>query len=91
MDLIIEFLLELIFEFSEESLTSAKMPKFIRYSAITFFILLFLLVCGVLVICIITSAKENVLLSICFGALLIFFIVGLIYKIKNVYLKKVNK
>lgn len=88
MDLLFEFLGELIFEGSIELSKNKKVPKWIRYPLIVFILLLFLIVDFLFVFVSITILKENIIGGILFSIFTIFFIVMSIIKFKNMYFKK---
>lgn len=73
MEIIFEFLLELLFEGSIEISKSRKVPKYIRYPLIGILSLLFLAVIGLVILAGVLYLKENILagiLLILLGALL---------------------
>lgn len=88
MEFLIDFLLELIFEGSMELSKSRKVPKWIRYPLIVFFLLLFLIVDLLFVFVSIVILKENILGGILFSIFTIFFIVMSIIKFKKMYFEK---
>lgn len=88
MDLLFEFLGELIFEGSIELSKNKKVPKWIRYPLIVFILLLFLIVDFLFVFVSITILKENIIGGILFSIFTIFFIVMSIIKFKKMYFKK---
>lgn len=78
MELIIEFILELILEGSIELLPNKKIPKWIRYLLAAIIILLSLAVIGLFFFVGITAMKEKTLFGIIFIAIGIFMLVGCI-------------
>lgn len=87
MEFIVEFILELLFEGGEELCKSRKISKWIRYPIIVLFCLIY---AGVVFLIFFASwvfRHENVLGSILFAALGVFFVVGLAWKIRKEYLK----
>ncbi len=90
MDLVIEFLMELLFEGAMEVSKNRKVSNWIRYPLIIFIVLLFGFVIFGIFILGIASRKENLLLSILLIALSIFILVASILKFKKVYLEKKN-
>ena len=83
MDLLIEFILEIILEGSIELVKVEKVPKFIRYPLLTIIILLFLtIILGLLVLGILIIKKELLfgLFIILLGLVLL---INIIYKIKK--------
>lgn len=88
MDLVIEFLMELLFEGAMEVSKNRKVSNWIRYPLIIFIVLLFGFVIFGIFILGIASRKENLLLSILLIALSIFLLVACILKFKKVYLEK---
>ena len=92
MDLLLEFILELILEGSIEISSNKKIPKWIRYPLIFIITALFLtIIIGILFLGMYMS-KENILLSILLIIISIFLLIGSIKKLKDMYIeKKENK
>lgn len=88
MDLVIEFLIELLFEGAIEVSKNQKVSNWIRYPLIILIILLFSLVIFGIFILGIAVRKENLLLSVLLIALSIFMLVACIFKFKKIYLEK---
>lgn len=90
MDLVIEFLMELLFEGAMEVSKNRKVSNWIRYPLIILIVLLFGLVIFGIFILGIAIRKENLLLSVLLIVLSIFLLVASILKFKKVYLEKKN-
>ena len=88
MDLLFEFLGELIFEGSMELSKNKKVPKWIRYPLIVFFLLLFLIVDLLFVFVSLLLIKKNLFGGILFSIFTIFFIAMSIIKFKKMYFEK---
>ncbi len=90
MELLFEFILELIFEGSIELSKSRKIPKYIRYPLIIFIILFFIAVIGLIFLTGILSIKQNIFIGIFFILIGLLTLIMSIIKFKKVYLTKVN-
>lgn len=88
MDLLIEFILEFVFEIGVEASENKKVPKPIRYFLIAFITTLFLAVIGLVYFISIASIKENILAAIAFFVLGTFMLVASIIKFKKAYIEK---
>jgi len=88
MDLLFEFLGELIFEGSMELSKNKKVSKWIRYPLIVIILLLFLFVDLLFVFVSIVILKENILGGILFSIFTIIFIIMSIIKFKKMYFEK---
>lgn len=91
MDLVIEFLMELLFEGAMEVSKNRKVSNWIRYPLIILIVLLFGLVIFGIFILGVAARKANLLLSVLLIALSIFMLVASILKFKKVYLEKKKK
>lgn len=85
MDLLIEFILELILEGSIEIVKVEKIPKFIRYPILCLIILLFTTIILGLIILGILSIKKELFLGLFLIALGFVFLLGIIHKTKKQY------
>ena len=88
MDVLMEFLGELILEGSVELSKSKKVPKWIRYPLIVIILLLFLIVDLLFIFVSLLLMKENLFGGILFSIFTIIFIVMSIVKFKKMYFKK---
>lgn len=86
MELLIEFLFDLFFEGAEEIAKDPKMPKPLRIAAGSFIVLLILAVVAIVGFLAVILIKENIIASIFFFALDIFFIVA--FALKFIKVKK---
>lgn len=88
MEYIIEFILELIFEFGFEASKSNKIPKFIRFTLIAIISLIFIFVIGLIIFMGISITQKNILgglIIILFGLIML---VCSVIKFRKVYLTK---
>ena len=92
MDDIIEFILEFVLEIGAEVAADRKVPKWIRYPLLVFFLLLYasitvgLLVCGVLIF------EESPVFAIILIVVGLFILGGGIFKFRKTHLRnKENK
>ena len=75
MDIIVELLVEIIVDGSIEAASSKRVPKWIRICLGTFVVLLFLFLCGVVLLAAVACARDKIWVG--FGLLLILlFILG---------------
>lgn len=85
MDLLFEFLIELIFEGTIELSSSKKVPKIIRYPLIVLIVLIFsIFIIGLLILGIF-SLDENIGMGIFLIILSLIFLLFFIKKIKEKY------
>ena len=85
MDLLIEFLIELIFDGTIELSSNKKVPKVIRYPLIVLIVLIFsIFIVGFLILGIL-SLKENIGMGIFLIILSLIFLLFFIKKIKEKY------
>lgn len=80
MELIIEFILELLFEGTIELLPNKKVPGWIRYPLACLVMLLFVGVIAFFFLCGISAFKENILFGIFFIVIGIVMLIGVINK-----------
>lgn len=85
MDLLVEFILELILEGSIEIVKIKKIPKFIRYPILGLIILFFTTIIFGLIILGIIFLKKNILFGLLFIILGLIFLLSSIFKIKTQY------
>lgn len=81
MDLIFEFLAELILEGSIELGLNKKTPKWLRYPLLLFITLVYGFVLFIIFFCAIKSFKENILISLLLILFGLFFIIMTIYQV----------
>lgn len=91
MDLVFEFLLELIFEGAVEVSKSKKIPKIIRYPLICLIVLFFIALIGLMFFVSYLVFQESIVGGICFFLFSFIFLVMGIFKFKNLYLVKFGK
>ncbi len=91
MELIIEFIFELIFEGSIEISKSNKIPKWIRYPLIVIIALFFIAIIGTILLGGVLSLKENIFIGIFLILVGLFMLIMSILKFKEIYLIKINK
>lgn len=88
MDLLVEFVFDLVFELSEEAVKSKRLSKWIRYPLLVLISLLYIFVILIILLVGITMLKEMALA----GILFIIFDIAMIYltvkKFKNEYLNR---
>lgn len=87
MNLLIEFILELILEGSIEIVKVKKIPKFIRYPILALIILFFSIIILGLIILGILSLKKNILFGLFSIILGIIFLIETVHKTKEQYEK----
>ncbi len=87
MDMLLEFLFELVFEGIVELGTNRKVPNYIRWPLVILLFLFFAGVIGGLFLIGIMLLKENLLVGILMMGLGILFLIGLIFRIRQ-YRKK---
>lgn len=85
MDLLVEFILELILEGSIEIVKIKKIPKFIRYPILGLIILFFSTIIFGLIILGILFLKKNILFGLFIIILGLIFLISSIFKIKTQY------
>ena len=88
MELLIEILLELVFEGSIEISSNKKVSKWIRYPLIVLIILFFMIVILGLLILGIIMLDENVYAGIFMIAITIILMISAVIKFKKIYLDK---
>ena len=88
MEYIIEFILELIFDFGVEASKSSKIPKVIRYILITIISLVFLSAISLIIFMGLWILKNNILGGIFIILLGLFMLVSAIVKFRKTYLIK---
>ena len=88
MDLLVEFILEFVLEIGVEASENKKVPKPIRYFLIAFITTFFLAVIGLIYFISIISIKENIAAAIAFFVLGTFMLVASIVKLKKAYISK---
>ena len=91
MDLVFEFLLELIFEGAVEVSKSKKIPTIIRYPLICLIVLFFIALIGLMFFVSYLVFHESIVGGICFFLFSFIFLVMGIVKFKNLYLVKFVK
>lgn len=92
MDLIFEFILELLFEGGVEITKDKKISKWIRYPILAIIILFFgLVIIGLTILGIKFLLDGDILVGILFIGLALFFLIGSIYKLKKTYFQEFNK
>lgn len=79
MDLIFEFLAELILEGSIELGLNKKTPKWLRYPLLLFIALVYGFILFIIYFCAIKSFKENILISLLLILFGLFFIIMTIF------------
>jgi len=84
MELIIEFVLELLIEGTIELLPNKKVPGWIRYPLAFLVMLLFVGVIALFFLCGISAFKENILLRIFFIVIGIIMLIGAIKKFNKI-------
>ena len=90
IDIIFEFIIELIAEGTIELSKSIKVPKYIRYPLIVIIALFFVGIIGIVLFAGIVSFEQNIVLGIVLIALaLLMFLVG-ISKFRKTYLTRKN-
>lgn len=91
MDILIEFVFDLVFGVTIEASKSSKVPKPIRYILIIFLALFYLAVFGLMAFMGISICKDNLI----GGLIILLFTLGLlilsIYKFKKEYNKRIEK
>ncbi|MBQ8170410.1 MAG: hypothetical protein IJZ95_00320 [Oscillospiraceae bacterium] len=90
MDILFEFIIELILEGTIELSKSIKVPKFIRYPLIVIIALLFIGVIGIIMFAGIVSFQQNLILGIVLIALALLMLIMGISKFRKTYLSKKN-
>lgn len=88
MGYLIEFILELIFEFGVEASQNKKVPKIIRYLLIFIISFVFLAVISLIIFTGILILSENIIGGIIFIVLGLIMFVSAIIKFKKLYLVK---
>lgn len=88
MEILFEFLLELVFEGSVELSSNKKVPKFIRYPLIVLIVLFFLLLIGGMFFVSFAFWSKNILASLLILVISIALLIASIIKFKKVYLDK---
>lgn len=88
MDIILEFIFELLVDASIEISSNKKINKIIRYPLMLFVILLFLSVIFIMLFLGFNLLKENIILGLLFIILGIVFLIGTVCKLKKLYLEK---
>ena len=91
MEIIVEFILELLLEGSIEVSRNIKVPKYIRYPLIFIISLLFLFVICIVILVGVLLLNESVIGGIIFILLGLFMLVSVIIKVKKMYLVKIKK
>lgn len=92
MDIIFEFIIELIAEGTIELSKSIKVPKYIRYPLIVIIALFFVGMIGIVLFAGIVSFEQNIVLGIVLIALaLLMFLVGISKFRKTYQTRKNNK
>ncbi len=90
MEILFEFILELVFEGGIEASKNSKIPKCIRYPLIIIISLFFIAVIGLLFIAGFLSLKKNILAGIIFILIGLFFLIMSLIKFKKTYIR-INK
>ena len=90
MDLLFEFLVELIFGGITEASKSKRVPKPIRYILIALISMLYLSIIGLIIWIGIDCLEKNLLGGIAIILFGLFFLVLCIRKFRKVYLNKIN-
>lgn len=88
MEYIIEFILELIFDFGIEATQSNKVPKFIRFILITIISLIFISVISLIILIGIAIIKKDIIGGIIIILLGLVMLVSAIIKFRKTYLIK---
>lgn len=91
MELIFEFILELILDGSIEVSKSKKIPKYIRYPLIVLISLFFIAIIGLVIFTGILILKESLIGGIFFILIGIFMFIMSIIKFRKTYLNKQKK
>jgi len=91
LDILIEFLFELIFEGTIEIRQNRKISKWLRYPLILIIIIFFSLIILLIIYLGLSLLKENILLGFLIIIVAIILLIGSIIKFKNVYLDKYEK
>lgn len=91
MEIIFEFILELIFEGSIEASKSSKTPRFIRYLLIVIISLFFIAVIGLILLVGILTLKENLIAGILMILIALFMLVMSIIKFRKTYLIRASR
>ncbi len=91
MEIIFEFILELVLEGSIEITKNKKVSAWIRYPLIFLIVVFFLAVISLFFLVSFLTYNENKLVALFFSFLGIIFLVLSIKKFKEVYLKRYNK
>ena len=91
LDILIEFLFELIFEGTIEISQNRKISKWLRYPLILIIIIFFSLIILFIIYLGLSLLKENILLGFLIIIVAIILLIGSIIKFKNVYLDKYEK
>lgn len=88
MEILFEFILELVLEGSIEVSKNKKIPKYIRYPLILILFIFFLFVIGLIFLVGFLILKENILLGSCFIFIGIIFFLCCVVKFYKIYLKR---
>jgi len=92
MEVVVEFLFDLLFEGIIELSTNKKVPKWIRYSLVLFISLFFLVVVLCLLILGLTILKDNLVIGLIMITLsLVLFMFMVVKYKKQILLKHKNK
>ncbi len=91
MELLFEFIFELVFEGSIEVSKNRKIPKYIRYPLIVIISLFFIMVIGLIFWGGILALKENLIVGIFLILLGLFMFIMCLIKFRKTYLSKMNK
>lgn len=91
MEIIFEFILELILESGIEASKSRNIPKYIRYPLIGIISLFFIAVIGIIFLVGILLLKENIPLGIFLMLIGLILFIMCIIKFKKTYLIKTSK
>lgn len=88
MEIIFEFILDLMVEAGIEASANKKVSKFIRYPLIAIIVLLFLIIIFGLLYFGIITLKENVPIGLIFIILSLVFSIFSVKKIRELYIEK---
>lgn len=90
IEIVIEFIAEIFIDNTEDIIKNKKISKWIRYPVIFITILLCALVTVVPIIAGIILLNKNRLASIFFIIIGMIFLIGIIYKIRNIIKQRTN-
>ncbi len=88
MEVVLEFLLELVLEGSEEISGNKKISRWIRYPLIALIALLYIAVISIIFLAASKVLEENGLIAIALFGLDVVLMIGTIIKFKKIYHKR---